>query len=231
MLLSLILPYWKRQKATDESLRLMAMHYGDMDLEIIIVDDGSPESYHPPRLTLDIKVIYLPKKSCPLDPCVPYNRGAEKAKGQYIALSNPEILHMEPILQSMVEDASEDPLNYVMAACFCPEQKRWHCHSSRKRTDDNDVGRYLPEGSDYHFMTLMQRSLWDASGGFDEDYRNGAGYDDPDFVRRLHRAGARFIRRDDLVVLHPRKDAHSEWTGEMFSRNRAIFMKKWKPLC
>ena len=42
-MISLILPYFERQSATDDSLRLMAMHYHDLDLEIIIVDDGSSE--------------------------------------------------------------------------------------------------------------------------------------------------------------------------------------------
>lgn len=230
-MLSLILPYWKRQAATDESLRLMTAHYGDMDLEVIVVDDGSPEKFRSPAVTLDVKTVFLPKKEGPLDPCVPYNRGVEASKGEFIALSNPEILHPDAVLQEMVSECAQDPLNYVMAACYCPEQKRWHSHSSRKHRNDNDVGVYLPEGASYHFLTVMHRSLWDATGGFDEDYRYGAGYDDPDFVRRLYKAGAKFIQRDDLVVLHPRKGAHSDWTGEMFARNRAIFMKKWEPLC
>lgn len=226
-MLSLILPYWKRQEATDESLRMMEKHYSGMDLEIVIVDDGSPEPFVRPDLKLDIKTIYLPKKSGPLDPCTPYNVGVRASKGNLIALSNPEIRHDFPVLQDMVEEVEKDPLNYVMAACWCPEQHRWHCHSSREHRNDNDVGRYLPEGAGYHFMSMMDRSLWDKCGGFDEDYRQGAGYDDPDLVLRLHKAGAKFVMRDDLVVEHSRSKAHAAWTKEMFARNRAIFMSKW----
>lgn len=227
-MISLILPYFQRQAATDESLRLMALHYFDTDLEVVIVNDGG-EPYQKPTLSLDIKVILLSPKTNPLNPCVPYNRGVSGSKGDYIALSNPEILHTEPVLEQMLSECKRDPLNYVMAACWCPDQQRWHAHSSRKRRDDNDVGAYIPNGADYHFLTMMHRSLWDKTG-FDEDYRQGAGYDDPDFVRRLHKAGAKFIMRDDLVVQHPRKGARADWTGEMFARNRAIFMSKWEPL-
>jgi hypothetical protein len=237
--LSLILPYWQRQAATDEAMRALALHYSDMEgLEVVIVNDGG-EPYELSRsLPLYVVTHNLAPKDHPLNPCVPYNYGVANTRSEYIALSNPEILHIDPILEQMLEECKRDPMNYVMAACWCPEQKRWHAHSSQKRSrrwpanhpHDNDVGAYIPDGASYHFMTMMHRSLWDKTGGFDEDYRQGAGYDDPDFVRRLHNAGAKFIMRDDLVVQHPRTGARADWTGEMHARNRAIFMDKWQPL-
>lgn len=229
-MISLILPYWKRQEATDASLCLMAQHYMDLDLEIIVVDDGSPEPYEKPTLLpLDIHVIRLPFKTVAKDSCTPYNFGVSRARGDYIAISNPENLHRKPILEEMQASIKSDD-DYVMAAAWSEEQKRWHCHSSMIRNNVNDVGGYLPKGSNYHFMSMMKRSLWDKAGGFDEDYRNGAGYSDPDFVRRLHRVGAAFIMRDDLVVEHPRAGAKSNWTSEGFTKNRELFLSKWKPL-
>ena len=230
-MISLILPYWDRQAATDRALALLSTVDPDLDLEVVVVDDGSPVPFVKPSWPIDIRVLRLPAKSGPLNPCVPYNAGVEASRGTWVALSNPEILHRQPVLAAMRDEcAGRGEEAYVMAAAWCPEQGRWHCHSSRQRTDDNDVGAYLPAGADYHFMTMMHRSLWDKTGGFDEDYRLGAGYDDPDFVRRLHRAGAQFVMRDDLVVEHPRLGAHADWTGAQFARNRAIFMKKWEPL-
>jgi GT2 family glycosyltransferase len=85
----------------------------------------------------------------------------------------------------------------------------------------------LPRGAHYHFMTMLHRSLWDAAGGIDEDYREGTGYDDPDFVLRLARAGAKFVLRDDLVVEHIRGGAHAKWTDDQFERNRKVFISKW----
>ena len=219
-MISLILPYWDRQAAADKALRLIEKNYSGIDLEVVVVDDGSG------FVGSGVKVVRLPKKEVPLNPCVPFNRGVEASSGEFIALSNSEILHNRPVLAQMRDEICDES-DYVMAACW---GGRWHCHSSRERTNDNDVGAYLPKGSDYHFMTMMKRSLWEKAGGFDEDYRDGAGYDDPDFVRRLHRAGARFVRRDDLVVEHPRAGAHAKWTPEMFARNRKVFMSKWQPL-
>ena len=39
-MISLILPYWNRQGATDRSLELMARHYRELHLEVIVVDGG-----------------------------------------------------------------------------------------------------------------------------------------------------------------------------------------------
>jgi GT2 family glycosyltransferase len=160
------------------------------------------------------------------NPCTPYNFGALRARGEYIALSNPENLHRSAILEEM-RDSIKTDLDYVTAAAWCPEQNRWHCHSSMVRSNDNDVGKYLPKGAQYHFMSMMKKSLWDKIGGFDEDYRLGCGYDDPDLVMRLHMAGANFIQRDDLVVEHSRLGAHAVWPPEGFKRNRNLFLSKW----
>src|SRR4051812_48020293 len=101
-MISLILPYWERQQATDDALCLMAKHYMDLDLEIIIVDNGSPVPYDKPTLLpLDIQVIRLPFKTQPKNPCAPFNAGVRASRGKYIALSNPEILHTEPVLAQM----------------------------------------------------------------------------------------------------------------------------------
>ena len=181
-MISLILPYWNRQEATDASLCLMAKHYMDLDLEIIIVDDGSPEPYERPTLLpLDIQVIRLPFKTMPRNACTPFNFGASRARGDVIAISNPENLHHKPILEEMLSEL-KDSNTYVTASAWCPDQNRWHAHSSMVRNDSNDVGSFLPKGAQYHFMGMMKRELWDKIGGFDEDYRLGAGYDDPDLL-------------------------------------------------
>lgn len=229
-MISLILPYWSRQEATTEALWSMVRQYWTyLDLEIIVVDDGSPVPFVKPIVPLDIKVVRLKTKHHALNPCVCYNEGVAKSQGDYIALSNPENLHRADILHALQAEITTD-LTYVTGAAWCAEQNRWHCHSSMVRRNDNDVGAYVPAGAQYHFMSMMKRSLWDKIGGFDEDYRDGAGYDDPDLVRRLHRAGAVFKMRDDLVVEHVRAGAHSAWTPEGFARNRAIFLNKWEPI-
>jgi hypothetical protein len=73
----------------------------------------------------------------------------------------------------------------------------------------------------------MYKSLYLKAGGFDEEYREGAGYEDNDFINRLLMAGARFVIRDDLVVIHPKTGATIQWGAEKFARNEALYYSKW----
>lgn len=227
-MISLVMPYWDRRAATDASLAAMAAHYAALDLEIVLVDDGTPEPYAPPAgLPWPVRVVRLPRKDGPLNPCVPFNRGVAAARGEVIGLSNPENLHLEPLLPGLLAELEHGgPDTYALAACWHVEGRQWHCHSSFSGFEV--AGVQLPAGSHYHFLGLMRRALWERAGGFDEDYRDGAGYDDPDLVLRLHRAGARFVIRDDLVVHHVRTAARAGWTPAMWARNKRVFEAKWK---
>lgn len=226
-MISLVLPYWDRFEAATASLKRLADLYQGLDLEVIVVDDGSPQPFEaPPGLPIDVQVIRLPKKTVPLNPCVPINVGVAAARGEVIALSNPENLHRGQVLNAMLDELSRGSWQtYVMAAAWHVEGRCWHCHSSLGAPVVDGV--QMPSGSHYHFMSMMRRELWDAARGFDEDYREGAGYDDPDFVLRLARAGARFVLRDDLVVDHVRTKSRASWSPAMFMKNRSVFLEKW----
>jgi len=227
-LISLILPYWTRQAAADRAMALLAQQYGDLDLEVIVVDDGSAAPYvRTEGMPFPVRVLQLPLKTEPRNPCVPINRGVALARGELIALSSIEMLHTMPVLLPMAYEATRGgDKTYVMAAVRESQNGRWHAHSSLTKWREVE-GIPMPPGAQWHFMSMMHRSLWDAADGFDEDYRDGAGYDDPDFVMRLARAGARFVMRDDLVIEHPRDGARSGFTPAMFERNKQLFIKKW----
>lgn len=221
MRISLILPYWKRQAAADAALARLAAFYPYLDLEVIVVDDGDPEPFEVPLLDMNLVCMRLPKKNRPLSPVTAWNRGVEIATGEVIALSCIEVLHERPILAEMLEELAErGPMAYVLAAAWCPEQKQWHCHSTVHFPE-------CPKGTGSSFCALMHRSLYQLVGGFDEVYREGAGYEDRDFIHRMHRAGAEFVIRDDLVVTHPKTGATIRWAGEQFARNEAIYRTRW----
>jgi hypothetical protein len=224
--LSLILPFWNRAQATDVALKRMGELYAEFDMEVVIVDDGSEPAYYvPPGLPFRARVIHLPTKREPLNPCLPINIGVASTSGEHIAISNPEILHRFAVLPRMVQALAT--ADYIAAACWCPDTRRWHAHSSRDPLYADNTSIRMPAGAQYHFLAVLARSSWQACGGFDPEYRDGAGYDDNDFLMRLDRAGARFVVRDDLVVDHSRNGARAEWTREMYARNRAIFESKW----
>jgi len=226
--ISLILPYYNRQQATDKALQVLAAYYKEADLEVIVVDDGDPVPFKvkltpwdTPVLPLNIKVIRLPVHDYPRSPLAAWNAGVEAASGEMIALSQPEVLHPGPVLVEMAAELERlGPDGYVLAAAWCPEQNRWHTHSTLPVPD-------CPPGTGLGFLSLLYRELYERVGGFDEAYLGGAGYEDRDFIWRLWRAGAQFRIRDDLVVVHPKTGAKTYWKPEGFVINEAIFRKKW----
>lgn len=227
-MISIIWPYWDRQEVADYSARLMADHYRGMDIEIVVVDDGNRIPYKKPDVDIPINVFRLPVKDQPLNPCVPINYGVENANGDVIVLTNPEILHRRPLLKDMIEELGYDKNKYVQAAVYHVKNngnKVWHSHSSVAGKIESNIA--MPKNACFHFLSMLYVDLFDRAGGFDNDYRSGAGYDDPDFVLRLEKAGAQFVMRDDLQAEHMRFNAHAPRTIDEFALNESIFRRKW----
>ncbi len=220
-MLSLILPYWDRQEAANNAIALLNKTYAGLDMELVIVDDGNKVPFVTTETDFPVVYVRLPEKDIAKCPATAWNAGAAASNGDFIVLSCIEILHETPVLEKLVE-AVEDigPLGYVLAAAWCPEANAWHCHSTVK------VPRN-PEGTGIAFCAAMHKELFFKAGGFDEEYREGAGYEDNDWINRLLVAGARFLIRDDLVVTHPKTGASIEWGATRFERNERLFYSKW----
>lgn len=223
-MISICLPYFMRQRVMDRSLKAYQKLYGDLDVEISICDDGSPEILKDNVGTsLFVLVARTPTKDYALNPCVPINMAVNQSSGEHIVLTNPEVEHVKPILAQMRE-AIEHPLDYVIAACRDGLTGRWNAHSS-SRSQHPKRAPY-PAGSDLHFCVMFTRELWEKACGFDSDYRMGQAYDDNDWLWRAERAGARFIMRDDLITRHNVVN-RCDWPVGGLARNRKLFKERW----
>lgn len=208
------MPYWNRPKELRRSLAAYAKVYPDLDLEFSICDDGSIPQLVEPRA----KITPLPQKMIALNPCVPINVAVRASKHDVIVLTNPEIEHREPVLQQMLE-ALRGPDDYVMAACRDPQLGI----IAGEGTPYKEGGRGpIPAGSDLHFCVMFHRELFERARGFDEEYRNGLGWDDNDWLFRLQAVGANF-KRVPGTVWHYRTP--HRWT--MKTDNAALFKEKW----
>lgn len=221
-MISLLLPYWDRQKAANKALATLEQYAGKLDLEVVIIDDGNKVPFEAPPTNLNLVIVRLPLKDEPKAPTRAWNEGARVATGDVLALSCIEVLHDRgPVLIEMLEELKRaGPKGYVLAAAWCPEQGDWHVHSSVEVPE-------CPPGTGLSFCSMLSRDLYFEAGGFGEEYRDGAGYEDRDFIHRLTHAGAKFIKRDDLVVTHPKTGATIAWGAHKFERNKAIFERTW----
>lgn len=210
-MISIVMPYYMRQAQLDRSLEAYRRIY--RDIEIVICDDGSPE----PVVADGCTVISLPVKDYALNPCVPINRAVEAAASDVIVLTCPEIVHKDDVFTSMRESLTDDA--YVIASCL-DETGVW---LARPGVVNGIMP--IPDGAALNFCVMFKRELWKRAGGFDEQYRQGQGMEDTDWLWRLHRIGAHFILRPDLVVYHYRSGTC--WPAGGLERNRELFWRKW----
>lgn len=226
-MISLIMPYWNRIDLLTRSLESLTYCYGsDINFEVVIVDDGSMdepcvvEGLHPYPIT----IFTLPKKEVALNPCLPLNKAVEVCRGEVLIITNPEIIHITPIIQKMLYRLAETGMKaYVAAATWSVDKKKWYCHSEEERT----LGRWpVPDGAGLHFCAMMWKNFFLEIGGFSEEYRDGQAFEDNDFLWKLHEAEANFSILDDCIVNH--HGTSTKWPSGGLKRNQAIFERKWK---
>lgn len=223
MTISVCMPFWRRQTVLAANLAQYRNLYPKADLEIVIADDGSPE----PAEAVDhypwpVNIIRLPAKSEALNPCVPLNAAVAASSGEFVLLTNPEVVHRTPILSRMRDVLLVMPRGHLAAACWSPSNGRWYCHTRKMR-----ASRYqLPRGAGLHFCAMLRRSLFDQVGGFSEEYREGQAFEDADFLWKLDRAKAQFRIADYLVVDHV-KTSRPKWPADGLARNQTIYERKW----
>jgi Protein of unknown function DUF115 len=109
---------------------------------------------------------------------------------------------------------------YILASAWCPEEDKWHVHSTVHTP-------CVPDGTGASFCSMMYARTFYRANGFDESYHEGAGYEDKDFIQRMLKIGAKFVIRDDLTVIHPKSNATIKWNPEGFVRNRNLYLSKW----
>jgi glycosyltransferase involved in cell wall biosynthesis len=228
-MISVVMPYWRRPAILDLNLSRYRDLYQHADIEVVVVDDGSPE---PAQIDANcypwpVRVVRLPDKEMALNPCTAFNAGIAAASGNVLLLTNPEVVHRAPIIAGLCAELEGlGPKGYVAAACWGIKAGWWYCHSINSPTPEA-VGRApMPEKAGLHFCAMLHRSLYEEIGGFSEEYREGQGYEDSDLLWKLHAAGARFGIADHLVTDH-HDCPGSQWPRGGAARNRAIFEARW----
>lgn len=230
MKVSVCMPYYNREKEVVRGVASVIEHNPELDLSFSIACDRSR-----PPLAIEcfpeehrdlIRLGWIMGEPEPRNPCKPINLSVYRAimhqKPDVIALTGPEITHINPVLTMMVAaiSVSEAKFPYVTARC---EDERG-CIAGAE-VDYNADGRLpVPEGAHFHFLAAFTPALWVEAKGFDEAYRFGQACDDNDWLWRCHRAGATFYHINE-TVLHEK----STTTWNM-PHNRDLFFEKWPEL-
>jgi hypothetical protein len=211
---SFILPYYKRHKEFELTLRSFSNLYNNRDdFEIIIIEDYKSHSdniLHNELLKVIAKFnfnfIHICYNRHPVyNPSEMFNIGVSRANGEYVILSNPEVLHQENILQYFDEMLILHPLNYIV----CP------CKAIKNVTNDltfdehiinNDFYQWyahpIHRNRPYHFCSVLNKMQYININGFDEEYTKGIAAEDDDFIQNIKLNHIPIIFNSTPIVLH-----------------------------
>lgn len=258
-MISIVTAYYNRRKLLIRTLNSLNSNYGKIDFEVIVVDDGSEEEERVEDLQQIfpfLKVIRLEKATkWYSNPCIPFNRGFEEAKGDKIILQNPECHHFDNVLEYV--DTHLKKNDYLSFGCYSLDKKntdddslffdRDHILSLIENNahivqTDGGLGwynhsRYRP--ASYHFCTALMTSDLVDLGGFDPRYASGHGYDDDELIFRVQQKGMRIKFVDAVKVLHQNHyvkqvsvdEQKVKYINEKASRNSSIFNNITKNSC
>lgn len=210
MKISLVTAYHNRKELFYNTLKSI-QYYGHDDIEIIVVDDGSDENHILTTINddfdLNINIIRIePENKWWKNPCIPFNLGFEKATGDVIILQNPECLHYGDIISYVKDNIEEN--KYLNFGCYSINELLLKKINKidfttnltgqisdilfpmnfKAATFDGETGWYnhsIYRPRKLHFCSAITKKDLNKIGGFSEEYANGIGYDDDDFIYKI----------------------------------------------
>jgi len=210
---SFLMPYYFRAEQLQKTLKSFSDLYRDRkDYEVIIGEDiKNIQNKKEHQKLLDLIESFIGKinivciqtnfENC-YNPAPIFNLCAEKAKGIFLILTSPEVLHKNNILQGFDIELSKDKNIYIIPSCECVKDLiyngelinyshfKWYHHTKHRR-------------SMLHWCTVLSKDNYDRIGGFDNEFRKGIACEDNDFLERVKEDDKlKIIMRDDLETLH-----------------------------
>jgi GT2 family glycosyltransferase len=206
--------------------------------EVIVVDNGSTDDT-PVLLTAWVRSrtnarILRMQQNCGFAHAC--NQGARMARGRYIVLLNNDTLPTPGWLEKMVELAQGDgQIGIVGSRLLFPDGRIQHIGVAfDEAKNPGHIYRGFPcnippanFSREYQAVTaaclLIERELYWAVGGLDEDYHNS--YEDIDLCLKVRARGARVLVCADATVYHFESISDDRRSHDF--RNRALLKNRW----
>jgi len=240
---SLVIPVYGQHLHTFNCLKSLNQHTDLSDIEVIVVDDASPE---PVELALkDVKGIQLVRNEQNLGFIGSCHRGADLARGEYLVLLNNDIQVTPGWLMALLDVFRlRADAGLVGARLVYPDGRLqeaggivWRDGSAwnwgRDADPEHPMYRYL-RSADYcsGACLALKRSDWLVWGGFDRAY-TPAYYEDTDLAFRVRAAGKRVYYQPEAKIIHFEGISSGTDLTQGVKKhqviNRQVFLNRWRP--
>ena len=198
---TVIIPTYNRRSRLESAIESCLANSDDVDVQIIVVDDGSTDGTREWLSALQdhrIRTILQPNQGAP----AARNAGLESAEGRYIKFLDDDDELAPRSLQTEIErlEGTDASLTYGAVQIRTPSGTSY----TRISSDEYDlVGELMRDGVAAHpHAFLYHRSVLDGVW-WDETLTY---YQDTDFIFRVASRGVSATRLEDTVALHNRHE-------------------------
>lgn len=219
--------------------------FKETDYELVIVDDFSSQEHkltdlHKEFPNIDMQIIDMQEEvneKWYRNPCIPFNIGFMKSRGDKIIIQNPECCHMGNVISYTRNHLTDS--NYLSFHCYAtgPNDTR-RLHKGKrieynnkpiKQSREDESKWYNHEAyrpASYNFTTAITRNNLIRLNGFDERFALGHNCDDDDFIYRVKRMKLRIDFVHDPFVIHQHHGIEvSSLVTQPLANNREIWDK------
>lgn len=241
-LASLVIPVYGQLQMTLDCLRALAARPPALPVEIIVVDDGSPDDTAAclPQVQ-GLRYHLRPRNGGFIAAC---NDGAALARGRYLVFLNNDTLPQPGWLEALLGTFDTHPGTGLAGAKLVYPDGRLQEAGGVVFADGSawNYGRFdSPDDPRYDYVreadylsgaaVAIPRALFEEVGGFDTRYAP-AYYEDTDLAFAVRAAGRRVLYQPASVVVHREGATAGNDTGSGIKayqvRNAAVFADKWQ---
>ncbi len=225
-LVSIVIPLYNQLAYTKGCLLSLAKTT-PQNIEIILVDNASSDGTGDYLSTLSNVTIISNTEN--LGCSGAWNQGAKAASGEWIMILNNDVLLSPDWLKGLLEGAELHALDIATPAI----REGQHNYDIETYALDltTSMGNVVRKGKANGICFMVHRRVFDAIGGFDENFRIGQ-YEDTDFFLRASRAGFRLGTVGSSFLHHfgsvTQKSIKTARTARPYAiENKAYFIRKW----
>jgi glycosyltransferase involved in cell wall biosynthesis len=198
MKVSVVIPAYNAQDTIAQAVaHSLAQAKGPMEVEVVVVDDGSVDETAKIAESAGATVI----KQENAGPAAARNRGWKSATGQVICFTDSDCVPMSGWLENLLDGFSDRQVGAVAGSYEIANTGSWLAHWVHQEIMERHkrMPAFIRAFGSYN--VAIPRYMLEATGGFDPVYRRASG-EDNDLSYRIIKKGWRIAFRPQARVAH-----------------------------
>ena len=212
MKVSVVIPAYNAEKTIGETVASsLAQTRGSLQVEVIVVDDGSTDSTAALAETAGATVIRQKNAG----PAAARNQGWMKASGCFICFTDSDCVPMAGWLENLLDGFSSWQVGAMAGSYDIVNNGSWLARWVHREILERHsrMGSFVRVFGSYN--VAIPKYVLDATGGFDTSYRHASG-EDNDLSYRIIKSGWQIAFRPRAAVAHYHPDMLWKYLAEQY---------------